>query len=161
MTPTYLRVTNYERYQHYKNRRPIWIKLYVDLLDDYQLKKQKPHVRLLAMLLLLVAAKQDNRIPHDPEWLAQELQLGAGSVAAGIETLVAIGLLSVAGRKHSASKTLAKRYQVASPEVEVEKRRKNLSPLGIERQKLKLAACPECHVGGGAHAADCRKGRAA
>lgn len=29
-----IRVKNWERFQHYKNRRPPWIKLYRDLLDD-------------------------------------------------------------------------------------------------------------------------------
>lgn len=123
LTPQFLRVTNYERYQHYKDRRPVWIKLYLDLLDDYQLKKQKPPTRLLAMLLLIVAAKQDNRIPHDPDWLSNEVGMSVGSVAAGIETLVTIGFLSVASRNHSASKRLARRYQDASPEKRQRKRR--------------------------------------
>lgn len=129
LTPQYLRVANFERYQHYKNRRPIWIKLYVDLLGDYTLNKQKPATRLLAVLLLIVAAEQDNKIPHDPEWLAGELKLSVGSVAAGIESLVSIGFLAVATRKHSASKLIAKRSALASPEKEKERE--------LEREKEK------------------------
>ena len=30
----HLRVRNWERYQHYKERNPPWIKLYVELLDE-------------------------------------------------------------------------------------------------------------------------------
>src|SRR5690606_19747530 len=32
----YLTVKNFERFQHYKDRNPPWIKLYNDLLDDYE-----------------------------------------------------------------------------------------------------------------------------
>lgn len=31
----FLRVKNFDRFQHYKDRTPPWIKLYNDLLDDY------------------------------------------------------------------------------------------------------------------------------
>lgn len=159
LKPQYLRVSNYEKYQHYKDRRPIWIKLKVDLLSDYDLNKQKPSTRLLAILLILLAATQDNKIPYDLEWMAEELHMSVGSVAAGVESLVTIGFLSVAGRNHSASKLIAKRAASASPEKSREEKKPPSPPSGI--QKLKLVACAECHVGGGTHTADCKKGRAA
>lgn len=30
MSRRYIRIVNWDRYQHYKNRRPPWIKLYTD-----------------------------------------------------------------------------------------------------------------------------------
>lgn len=30
----YIFIPNWKRHQHYKNRRPTWIKLYIDLVDD-------------------------------------------------------------------------------------------------------------------------------
>ena len=162
LKPQYLRVTNYEKHQHYKDRKPIWIKLRVDLLSDYQLNKQKPATRLLAVLLILLAAQQDNKLPYDLDWMAEELHMSAGSVAAGVESLVSIGFLTVAGRNHSASRVIAKRSASARPEVEVEKRRKNLgaSPKN-QVQKLEIAPCSECHVGGGTHTADCSRRKTA
>jgi len=138
LIPQYLRVTNYEHYQHYKDRKPIWVKLYVDLLDDYQLNRQKPAVRLCALLLILVAAKQDNKIPHDHEWLAANLHMGVGSVAASIETLVSIGFLSVANRNHSASRSIAKRSRSAMPEVETEreKRKRKKEPKAFGESQI-------------------------
>ena len=32
----FFRVTNWDQYQHYKDRDPTWIKLYARLLDDYE-----------------------------------------------------------------------------------------------------------------------------
>lgn len=119
----FLRVTNFEKYQHYKDRRPVWIKFYVELLDDYELNRQKPQTRLLALMLLLVAATHDNRIPHDPEWLAGKVNMRPSAVGDGLDSLVSIGFLALASGKHSASKVLAKRYQPASPEKRREEKR--------------------------------------
>lgn len=128
LRPQYLRVTNYEKYQHYKDRRPIWVKFYVELLNDYELNRLKPASRLVAVMLLLVAATQDNKIPYDPEWLAGELHMTVGSVTSSVESLVSIGFLTLASRNHSASKAIAKRAASASPEKRERKKEEKKEP---------------------------------
>jgi len=122
--PQFLRVTNYERYQHYKDRRPPWVKFYIESLDDYVVNSQKPTTRLLAALLLLIAATHDNCIPYDPDWIANKATMKSKDVQESIETLITIGYLSLAGRKHSASKRIAKRSTSARPETEKRQRQK-------------------------------------
>jgi hypothetical protein len=71
--PNFFRVRNFERFQHYKDRNPPWIRLYGALWRDRAFFRlpdvQKAH--LIGMFAL--AARLDNRIPDDPEWLAHEL----------------------------------------------------------------------------------------
>jgi len=69
----YFRVVNLDKYQHYKDRRPPWIKLHRSILDDYD------HTRLpdaskwhLAMIWMLASAL-DNKIPYDDDWITQQI----------------------------------------------------------------------------------------
>jgi hypothetical protein len=88
-----LRVKDWERFQHYKNRRPPWIKLYDDMLEDEELLAMPKEARLLYCLLLLVAARKDNRFPNDANWLAVELALPVADVRKGLPPLIASGHL--------------------------------------------------------------------
>ena len=50
----YLSIKNHKAHQHYKNRRPPWIKLHVAILDDYAFSclqdASKVHLLLLGVL---------------------------------------------------------------------------------------------------------------
>lgn len=130
MEAQYLRVANFEQYQHYKDRRPVWIKLHVSLLDSYDLNKLDYPSRLLGQLLLLVAATHDNNIPYDPVYIAGKVAMDHKTVAKCLANLIAERFLVLSKRKHSASKTLAKRSETASPEKRREEKRKN-SPKAV------------------------------
>lgn len=118
MRPQYLRVRNWEKHQHYKDRRPPWIKLLVEMLDDYELTHLTYVTQLLYDRLLLLAARTDNNIPHDPAWIATQTHITQDRVTEGVESLVAMRFLSVADGKRSASKAIARRKQNAMPETE-------------------------------------------
>ncbi len=66
----YIMVVNWGKFQHYKNRNPPWIKFHTSLLDDYEFQRLPDAAKWQLLLLWLVAARQDNRIPDDKEWLA-------------------------------------------------------------------------------------------
>lgn len=72
----YLRVANWGRFQHYKDRNPPWIKLHTSLLDDYGFKRLPGEAKWQLLFLWLVAARQDNHIPDDREWLAELFHVG-------------------------------------------------------------------------------------
>lgn len=118
LKPQFLRVRNWERFQHYKNRRPPWIKLHVETLDDYELMHLDNDAQLVYERLLLLAARTDNNISHDPEWIGGQIVQDPRVVQAAVATLISTGFLSVAGRKRSASKAIAARKQSADPEAE-------------------------------------------
>lgn len=158
--PQFLRIRNWERFQHYTNRRPPWIKYHVALLDDHALLSLDPMAQLVYDRLLLRAALTDNNIEHDSEWLGQKFNLPAADIQAAIESLVKTGFLRVVGSKRSASTAIAKRKQPASPRALVRDRsteaETKTEPDASERVHAKSdRVCQECGVGGGLHVADC------
>mgnify|MGYP003134376448 CR=1 FL=1 len=69
----YLKVKNFSEYQHYKNRTPPWVKLYYDMLSDFELSRLTIEDRYLFVASILLASRTGNRIPHDVEWIAEEI----------------------------------------------------------------------------------------
>ncbi len=71
-------VKNFDRYQHYTDRNPPWIKLHRSLLTDYMFSTlsdaQKAHI----MLLWLLASQNENKLPEDPAVLTH--LIGADTV---------------------------------------------------------------------------------
>ena len=118
MKPQYLRVKNWEKFQHYKQRRPPWVKYHVELLDDYEYLHLDYVTRLLFDGLLLLAARTDNNIPNDPEHIGRQLYIESVLVGESLEKLLLAGFLVTTGRKRSASKAIARRKQDAMPETE-------------------------------------------
>lgn len=112
-------IVNWEDYQHYSKRRPPWIKFYTSLLDNHEMSQLRASSRLLAPLLLLVAARTDNAIPNDIKWLSNALQMNAVQIEEGLADLLRIGFVKRKPRYQDASNVLAKRYSKA----EAEKRR--------------------------------------
>jgi len=105
----YLAVTNWARYQHYKDRRPPWIKYYLDMLDD-EITELPYEAQLLFDRLLLVAGKRSNVLRDDIEWLAGMTRIDAETVARHLPSLLKGAWLT----RTRASKTLASCYQDAS-----------------------------------------------
>jgi len=69
----FFRIRNFERFQHYKDRNPPWIRLYGALWRDRAFFRLPDVVKAHLIGLFALAARLDNRIPDDPEWLAHEL----------------------------------------------------------------------------------------
>ncbi len=139
--PKYLRVTQWSKYQHYKDRRPVWIKFYIEMLDDFDLTALPIATQLLFDRLLLVAAKVENRIPNDPEWISKQTHLPRKVVVEGIPKLTQHGFVTGFSRYQAASTPLAQSNISASPEAEVEKEKEPPSP-----PSGKITSCPECGV---------------
>lgn len=69
----YLRIRNFEKYQHYKDRRPPWIKLYRDLWNDPEFFVLTETERYFLISFFIVASQNDNRIPDDQAWFKREM----------------------------------------------------------------------------------------
>jgi hypothetical protein len=112
MTQTFS-VRNFERFQHYKDRSPPWIKLYNELLDDYSFGLLPDASKLHLVAIWLLASRSNNRIPHDPGWIAKRISA---------TEQVDLGLLQSAGfiELHEARGAKARRKQTACPESEAE-----------------------------------------
>lgn len=64
-TDKYLYVKNWEKYQHYKNRCPPWIKLHVNTLNDRAFASLSLASRGLLLQLWILASEQDGKVPYD------------------------------------------------------------------------------------------------
>lgn len=73
----YLRVKNWERFQHYTNRSPPWIKLHRELLTSMTWVASDDASRTLAIACMLLASATDNRIPADKAYLRRVAYLNS------------------------------------------------------------------------------------
>lgn len=80
---TFFSVKNFDRYQHYKDRSPPWIKLYNDLLDDYAFGLLQDASKWHLLAIWLLASRSNNKIPYDPKWVAKRIN-ATGAVDLGI-----------------------------------------------------------------------------
>jgi hypothetical protein len=88
--PQFLRVRNWEHFQHYKDRRPPWIKLHVELTDDYAFASLSDAAKFHLLGIWLLAARTDNKIPNDAGWIAAKI--GADKPV-GLDELVRLEFL--------------------------------------------------------------------
>jgi len=66
-------VKNFERFQHYKDRAPPWIKLYNELLDDYEFGRLPDASKMHLIAIWLLASRSNNKIPYDSAWVARRI----------------------------------------------------------------------------------------
>jgi hypothetical protein len=135
----YLSVRNFEKFQHYKNRKPPWIKLYRDLWRDPRFFVLNERERYYLISFFVLASQNDNRLPADQTWLRHEL---ATSQPVPLEKFIQAGWLVTS---NSASKTLASRKQnaIAETETETDKREKPpFPPSGAFEERWKLFPNP-------------------
>jgi len=98
-------IKNWTSFQHYKKRRPPWVKLHRTLLDDVDFLRCNVYGRALApMLWLLASESNDGTIDGDIETISYRLRLPADEVRRGLNALEAIGY---ATRYHNDSVPLA------------------------------------------------------
>ena len=71
-----LRIRNWEKFQHYKDRNPPWIKLHADLFtSEPWMMAPSDQDRLVLIALMQAAARHDNVIPDNPAYLAKFARL--------------------------------------------------------------------------------------
>lgn len=101
-------VKNFAKFQHYKDRSPPWIKLYNDLLDDYDFGHLPDASKMHLIAIWLLASRYDNKIPADPEWVARRINATA---KVDLAILFKAGFLEP---DQECSETLAESKQAAS-----------------------------------------------
>lgn len=130
----YLRVKNWESFQHYKDRSPPWIKLHRDLLRDYHFLCLQDASKMQLMLIWLLASQLDNKIPADPEYIKAQIGI-KGEL--NLKELIDNGFLT------DDSNTLADCKQSAIVETEAETYRTDREE--TEEALLLFNQCAETH----------------
>jgi hypothetical protein len=126
-----MRIKNWTKFQHFKDRRPPWVKLYRDILDDLEWHELDPLAAKVLVMLWLIASESDGRIP-DNKTLAFRLRLTE------VKTKEIIIKLSHWLEQEDIN-TISKGYQVDLPE------RKTETEVETETKREKNAtsvACP-------------------
>lgn len=113
------RPKNWKRHQHYKGRRPPWIKLHRALIDDPAWGRLHLASKALAPQLWLLASESDTgEIDLNADAIAWRLRCSAEDVRPALDELLAQGWLEITGacddRLQDASTMLAERSQGAS-----------------------------------------------
>lgn len=133
IAPEYVTVGDLERFQHYKDRCPPWVKVHWAMLDDPRFVDLSEANRHRYIMCILLASRLDNRIKNDPLYLAKMMRL---SEPVDLTQLIEAGLL-LAWRKQRASAAQAKRSSEKRKDRDREEKRgsafRNGRRVGIER----------------------------
>jgi hypothetical protein len=107
-----MQIKNWKKFQHFKDRKPPWVKLYRDLLDDIEWFELDPKAAKVLTMLWLIASEDDGNIPTVKQ-LAFRLRMSEK------ETEVCISKLSH-WLIQDDNTTISTRYQDDAPETETE-----------------------------------------
>lgn len=108
-----MKVKNWDKFQHYKDRNPPWIKLATDLFQNYDFSCLQDASKLLAVCIWTVASRtKDGSFPNDFDYLKRQCNLGNMVKLEHYKELISKGYFILD------SDTLAGCTQSATPETE-------------------------------------------
>jgi hypothetical protein len=111
-----LKPKNWDKFQHYKDRCPPWIKLHRDLLNDRAYMNLPIASKAIAPLLWLLASEsKDGSFNAASDELAFRLRIASKDIESGLKPLIDNGFFV------DASTMLAPCLQLAIPERETER----------------------------------------
>ena len=117
-------IKSYSRFQHFKDRRPPWIKLYRELLDDRQWHDLPPECAKLLVECWLLASEQHvaGIITGDIEDIAFRLHRTADEVWPLLQAVAVQGFIDISSDDDI--NVISERYQDDAPETETETEKK-------------------------------------
>jgi hypothetical protein len=117
---------NWSTFQHYKDRKPTWIKLHHDLLDDYEFSCLPDASRALAPCLWLLASEYEGgKITANTAEISFRLRLPEERLLAALTPLIEKGFFI-------ASDTLAPCYRTSIPEKEIQVEKQEEEEVGAK-----------------------------
>ena len=124
-----LMVCNWDKFQHYADRAPPWIKLYNNLLTNYEFSCLQDASKAHLLGIWLLASQLDNKIPNNAKWIGNRIN-ATGKV--DLKPLIAGGFLEL---EQDASIVLADRSQSACLETETETETEGETEVEVEVQQ--------------------------
>jgi hypothetical protein len=91
----YISVSNWDKYQHYKDRNAPWVKLYHSLLDSYEYSCLQDDSKLLLITFYMLAVRKSNLIPHDLNWINQKTTMNKKISKSNINELLTYGFIEI------------------------------------------------------------------
>lgn len=108
-----MKIKNWSKFQHFKDRRPPWVKLYRDLLDDpdwHELDAEAAKILVSLWLLASEDEEQEGKLP-DAKRIAFRLRIPVNKVNQALTKLEH-------WLYHSDINAISERYQLDAPETE-------------------------------------------
>jgi hypothetical protein len=125
-----MKIKNWSKFQHFKDRKPPWIKLYRDILDDMNWHQLDPLASKVLVMCWLIASEDDGQIP-DAKTLAFRLRMS--------EKQISDCLIKLSHWLEQGDITpISERYQDDAPETETERETKTET-----KKKTAVADPPE------------------
>ena len=125
-----MKIKNWSKFQHFKDRKPPWIKLYRDILDDMNWHQLDPLASKVLVMCWLIASEDDGQIP-DAKTLAFRLRMSEKQIS---DCLIKLSHWLEQGD----IATISERYQDDAPETETERETKTET-----KKKTAVADPPE------------------
>lgn len=119
-----IRVKGWAKFQHFKDRKPPWIKLYRDLLDDKEWHRLDAKAAKALVMFWLIASENDGDLP-DRETLAFRLRTTETEVDSSISKLSH-------WLEHCDNSVISGRHQPDAPETETETETERKAPDGFD-----------------------------
>ena len=135
-----MKIKNWTKFQHFKDRRPPWVKLYRDILDDLEWHELDPLAAKVLVMLWLIASENDGRVP-DNKTLAFRLRLTE------VKTKEIVFKLSHWLEQDDIN-AISEGYQLDLPETETETERETEKDLDAiaSLSSTKLPDCPHKEI---------------
>lgn len=134
----FFRIKNFEKFQHYTDRTPPWIKLYNQILDDYKFGQLADSAKGHLIMIWLLASRNDNRLPWDERWIATRIQ---ATSKVSLNELLELGFIEeIQDASNEASASLADCKQSACLEERREEERRGER----EGEKGRASTLPPC-----------------
>lgn len=136
-------VKNWKKFQHFKDRRPPWIKLYRDLLDDREWFKLDPSAAKLLVMLWLIASDNEGLLPELDDMVFRlrttetELESNLSKLSHWLEQVDITSDITCDINPISA------RYQDDAPEERREEERAAISPCPDKPKSQKATQLPD------------------
>ena len=117
------RIRNWSKFQHFKDRRPPWVKLYRDILDDIDWHELDPMAAKVLVMLWLIASEDDGNLP-DKKQLAFRLRITMKQLDTVLEQLSkwveSVAVSNSSATDKNCSSMISSCYQTDAPETETE-----------------------------------------
>jgi hypothetical protein len=126
-------IPHWERFQHYGDRRPVWVKNYTEQLDNEDYLELSVTARGLLNDLRLLYAKRKKQVPNSPSLLSH--LLGYKVTSRDINRLCKAGFLEISASK-PASESASESARDSTRSLEVDKDKEPLTPRSGELEKL-------------------------
>lgn len=136
-----MQVKNWAKFQHFKDRRPPWVKLYRDILDDIEWHKLDGDSAKMLINIWLIASEYSGQLP-DIATLAFRLRITENQVKKSLSTL---GHWLISERYQDDIEVIQK---ISATDIEVPPREREETETETEKEikKEKMAtsvACPQ------------------